>query len=68
MEERQRKLEERLTLCERLNDTLNEVVVDLQKRLSLLEREHTQVVEELRRLRSESREPFDPVQEKPPHY
>lgn len=64
----QRKLEERITYCEEFIDSLNEVIIDLQKRVQILELQNVRMADELRTLQNLSREPFNPRDEKPPHY
>ena len=63
-------LEERLAFSERLNETLNEVVCDLQNRLTRLEARAALLARELENLRNLNREAFSrtPADEKPPHY
>ena len=63
-------LEERLAFSERLNETLNEVVCDLQNRLTRLESRAAVLARELEHLRNQNREAFPrtPEDEKPPHY
>lgn len=60
-------LEERITYCERLVDTLNGVVTDLQKRVLTLELQNRKLIMALQQQREASRETgID--SEKPPHY
>lgn len=61
------RLEERITYCEHLADTLNGVVTDLQKRVSALELQNRTLIQELRQQRDASRE-MGIDSEKPPHY
>ncbi len=68
MEPLQRQLEERIAFCERYIDSLNEVIVDMQKRLQLLELQGVRMKDDLARLEDQQREPFDPGVDKPPHY
>lgn len=68
MEPLQRQLEERIAFCERYIDSLNEVIVDMQKRLQLVELQNVRFKDDLSRLVDQQREPFDPGLEKPPHY
>ena len=63
-------LEERLAFSERLNETLNEVVCDLQNRLTRLESRAALLARELERLQNLNRDAFPrtPEDDKPPHY
>ncbi|MDO4551625.1 MAG: SlyX family protein [Planctomycetia bacterium] len=63
-------LEERLTFCEHLNETLDGVVRDLQNRLTRLEFRCDVMAEEIRRLQNMNREGISsvPQDQKPPHY
>lgn len=69
-ETRQIRLEERLAFCERLNETLNEVVCDLQARLTRTELRCELLAREVERLQNLPREGEQrtPEDEKPPHY
>jgi len=60
-------LEERITYCEQLVDTLNGVVTDLQKRVSALELQNRQLIAAFQQ---QQEEPCDigMANEKPPHY
>ena len=60
-------LEERITFCEQFLETLNGVVIDLQKRLQNAEIRNVRLAEEVRRLREITAEPL-PENERPPHY
>lgn len=62
-----RPLEERITHCERLADTLNAVVTDLQKRVLALELQNRKLVAELHRQQEASRT-SGLANERPPHY
>ena len=66
-EKRLTLLEERLAFSERLNETLNEVVCDLQNRLTRLEYRSATLTRELERLQNMNRDGI-PREEKPPHY
>ena len=64
------QLEERITHCEHLADTLNAVVADLQKRVLALEAQNRKLVIELRQQR-EAQDAFRAAaeaDERPPHY
>lgn len=61
------RLEERVTYCERLVDTLNEVVTDLQKRLLALEQQNRKLLAEFQR-QQESARAIGESNERPPHY
>lgn len=61
------QLEERITYCEHLVDTLNGVVTDLQKRASSLELQNRKLVIELRQ-QQEAARASGMADEKPPHY
>ncbi len=63
-------LEERLAFCERLNETLNEVVCDLQARLSRMEFRFESMRREIQRLQNAPRDaaPRTLEEERPPHY
>lgn len=60
-------LEERITHCERLADTLNEVITDLQRRVSELERQNRKLLAELQQQQEASRA-LGLDSERPPHY
>ncbi|MBR5709300.1 MAG: SlyX family protein [Thermoguttaceae bacterium] len=62
------KLEERLAWCEEYIDQLNDALVDVNKRVVELERQNARLIDEVRALQNMSREPFNPRDEKPPHY
>lgn len=62
-----RLLEERITYCERLVDTLNGVVTDLQKRLLALEQQNRKLLEELQQ-QQEAARAIGEADERPPHY
>ncbi len=64
----QQQLEERIAYCEEFVDSLNEVVVDLQRRLQSLELQNLRLIEQVKGLQNLSGEPFNPRDEKPPHY
>lgn len=65
-----RQLEERITHCERLADTLDGVLTDLQKRVLALETQNRKLVAELRQQREaqEALRSIGAADEKPPHY
>lgn len=65
-----RQLEERITHCERLADTLNGVVTDLQKRVLALEAQNRQLLAELRQQREDQKafRGAGEADERPPHY
>lgn len=60
-------LEERITYCEHLADTLNAVVTDLQKRMLALEHQNRELWRELRQQQENDRS-LGTTGEKPPHY
>jgi uncharacterized coiled-coil protein SlyX len=60
-------LEERITYCEHLVDTLNGVVSDLQKRVLSLETQNRKLLTELQQQQAASRVLGEPT-DKPPHY
>jgi len=60
------QLEERITYCEQLVDTLNGVVTDLQKRVLSLELQNRKLVMELKQ--QEAARAAGMADEKPPHY
>ncbi|HNX34955.1 MAG TPA: SlyX family protein [Kiritimatiellia bacterium] len=60
-------LEERITYCEHLVDTLNGVVTDLQKRVFALELQNRKLLMEIKQQQEASRA-FGMADEKPPHY
>lgn len=60
-------LEERITYCEHLVDTLNGVVSDLQKRVLALERQNRKLLQELKQQQEASRVSAM-APETPPHY
>ena len=62
------KLEERLAWCEEYIDQLNDALVNVNKRVAELERQNKRLIDEVRALQNMSREPFNPRDEKPPHY
>jgi uncharacterized coiled-coil protein SlyX len=62
-----RRLEERITYCEHLADTLNAVVTDLQKRVLALELQNRSLLAELRQ-QQEAARVSGAANEKPPHY
>ena len=61
------QLEERITHCERLVDTLNAVVADLQKRVLSLELQNRKLVTALQQQQEASRVSGE-ANEPPPHY
>ncbi len=61
------RLEERVTYCERLVDTLDEVTAHLQKRVLALEDQNRKLLSEIRRQQEAARASELP-HEKPPHY
>lgn len=61
------RLEERITHCERLADTLSGVVADLQMRLLALEALNHKLLAEVREQRDAQRARGQP-EERPPHY
>lgn len=65
-----RRLEERITHCERLAETLDGVVTDLQKRVLALEAQNRKLVAELQQQRQaqEALRSDGPADERPPHY
>jgi len=62
-----RQLEERITYCERLVDTLNAVVTNLQKRVLALELQNRTLAQELNEQKEAARA-LGLATEKPPHY
>jgi len=62
-----RQLEERITYCEHLVDTLNAVVTDLQKRVLTLELQNRTLAQELNEQKEAARA-LGLAAEKPPHY
>ena len=60
-------LEERITYCEHLADTLDTVVSDLQKRVLSLELQNRKLLAELKQQQEASRV-FGAANETPPHY
>lgn len=60
------QVEERVTYCEHLVDTLNGVVTDLQKRVLALELQNRKLQAELQQ--QEASRAFGLGGEKPPHY
>jgi uncharacterized coiled-coil protein SlyX len=61
------QLEERVTYCEHLADTLNGVVADLQKRMLALELQNRKLLIEFKQQQEASRV-FGIANETPPHY
>jgi len=61
------ELEERVTYCEHLVDTLNGVVVDLQKRVLALEQQNRKLLTEIQEQQDASRV-MGGANVKPPHY
>lgn len=61
------RLEERVTYCEGLVDSLNGVVTDLQKRMLALEHRY-QLLLEIHRQQEEASGEVGSADEKPPHY
>jgi uncharacterized coiled-coil protein SlyX len=61
------QLEERITYCEQLADTLNGVVADLQKRVLSLELQNRKLFMEFKQ-QQESARATGMADEKPPHY
>ena len=61
------QLEERITHCEHLADTLNAVVADLQKRVLALELQNRKLVTALQQQQEASRA-IGAANETPPHY
>jgi len=61
------QLEERVTYCEHLVDTLNGVVSDLQKRVLSLELQNSKLLNEIRQQQDASRV-LGGADVKPPHY
>ena len=61
------KLEERVTSCEHLADTLNGVVADLQKRVLALELQNGRLIAELQQ-QQEALRAGGTLNERPPHY
>jgi uncharacterized coiled-coil protein SlyX len=61
------QLEERMTYCEHLVDTLNAVVADLQKRVLSLELQNRKLLTALQQQREASRVSGE-ANEQPPHY
>jgi len=62
-----RQLEERITYCERLVDTLNAVVTNLQKRVLALELQNRTLAQELNE-QKEASQALGISNERPPHY
>ena len=60
-------LEERISYCEHLVDTLNGIVTDLQKRVLALELQNRKLVMELKQ-QQEATRAFGMADEKPPHF
>ena len=65
--ENRRQLEERITYCEHLVDTLNDVVTDLQKHLLVLEQQNRKLMQELQQQLVAARA-IGAADERPPHY
>lgn len=61
------QLEERITYCEQLVDTLNAVVADLQKRVCSLELQNRTLIAAFQQQQEASRA-FGEANEQPPHY
>ena len=61
------QLEERITYCEHLVDTLNGVVTDLQKRVLSLELQNRKLFMEFKQ-QQEAARAAGVADEKPPHY
>ena len=61
------QLEERITYCEHLVDTLNTVVADLQKRVLSLELQNRKLLTALQQQQAASRVSGE-ASETPPHY
>jgi uncharacterized coiled-coil protein SlyX len=61
------QVEERITYCEHLVDTLNGVVADLQKRVLALELQNRKLLAELQQ-QQEAFRSVGMAGEKPPHY
>ena len=61
------RLEERITYCESLVDTLNEVVTDLQKRVISLEIQNRKLLADFQR-QQEAARAIGESNERPPHY
>jgi uncharacterized coiled-coil protein SlyX len=61
------RLEERVTHCERLADTLNGVVADLQTRMLALEALNRKLLADVREQR-EAQRALGQQEERPPHY
>ena len=61
------QLEERITYCEHLADTLNGVVADLQKRVLSLELQNRKLVMAVKQ-QQEAARASGMADEKPPHY
>ena len=61
------QLEERVTYCEHLVDTLNGVVSDLQKRVISLELQNSKLLNEIQQQQDASRI-IGGADVKPPHY
>ncbi len=61
------QLEERITYCEHLADTLNGVVADLQKRVIALERQNNKLLTEIQQ-QQEASLVMGGANEVPPHY
>ncbi|MDO4629984.1 MAG: SlyX family protein [Planctomycetia bacterium] len=67
-ETRLRQLEERIAFYEHGADSISTAEYELEKRLQFLELQNRQLIAEVRRLRENQRDPFNPQLEKPPHY
>ncbi|MDA3927132.1 MAG: SlyX family protein [Kiritimatiellae bacterium] len=61
------QLEERVTYCEHLADTLNGVISDLQTRVLLLEHQNRKLLTEMQQQQDAS-SALGITNEKPPHY
>ena len=61
------QMEERITYCEHLVDTLNAVVSDLQTRMLSLELQNRKLIAELKQQQEASRS-IGVTNETPPHY
>ncbi len=68
IEMRLRQLEERIAFYEHGADSQSTAEYELEKRLQCLELQNRQLIAEVRRLRENLRDPFNPQLEKPPHY
>lgn len=62
------KLEERMAWCEEYLDQINSALIELYKRVEDLSRKNDRLIDEVRALQNRSTEPFNPRDEKPPHY